>query len=182
MLSWTTACDNNRRSPDQEMDTKENAEEKNEAKFESRAMEKDAQFVVDAYSDGMAEVSLSERAQDKAVTPEVRELAAQMVREHEKKNADLKALADRKQYSVPTELSSRQSNHITRVSENTGIEFDKEYVDEIISDHKDEISMFEKAAEQANDPDVRSFFNNALPELRMHLDKAMTVKEQLKKK
>jgi putative membrane protein len=179
MLSWTAACDNNRQSPDAEMDDKKNAEDKNDAKFEDKAMEKDAQFIVDAYSDGMAEISLSERAKDKASTPEVRDLASMMVTEHKATNAELKALADRKQYSLPSELTSRQSNHITRVAENTGMEFDKEYVDELISDHKDAISMFEKASSQANDPDVRSFFTNGLPKLRMHLDKAMTVKAQL---
>ena len=179
MLSWTTACDNNRQSPDSEMDTKKEAEERNDEKFEDKAMEKDAQFLVDAYSDGLAEISLSERAMDKASTPEVRELAAMMVTEHQRTNADIKAIADRKQYSLPSELTSRQSNHITRVAENTGMEFDKEYVDELISDHKDAISMFEKASSQANDPDVRNFFSTGLPKLRMHLDEARTVKAKL---
>ncbi len=65
-------------------------------------------------------------------------------------------------------------------SDQKGVEYDKNYLSDVISKHEKSIAMYEKAADKSEDADVRKLFSNALPELRNHLDMAMNTKNKLK--
>lgn len=62
--------------------------------------------------------------------------------------------------------------HFRRLADKTGEEFDKEYVDLVVDAHEESIKMFEKAAEDSEDSEVRAFAAQALPSLRAHLEHA----------
>lgn len=165
---------------DSAMDTKEKAEERNDAKFDSKASEADAQYIVDAYSAGMVEVNLSQRALDLAVTSDVKDLAQTMISAHQKMNAELERLAAQKQITIPHDLNDKQISNINSICSKKGRDFDVAYTDQLISDHKDAVSLFEKASENATDKDIRDYFTNGTPMIREHLDKASEIKDRLK--
>jgi putative membrane protein len=168
-------CDRNRNP-----DPVKSAEESNNAKFD-KAGEEDAQYVVNAYSDGLFEIRMAERIKDRASTSDVKELANSMITSHSKLNDDLAALAQRKQISLPQDLTAAQQSEIDRIAEKSGRDVDVAYVDKLVSMHKDAISLFEKVSANGNDPEIRTQFNAALPELRHHVDMAMNVQDRLKK-
>ncbi|MCE3259800.1 MAG: outer membrane protein-like protein, partial [Bacteroidetes bacterium] len=88
-----------------EDDSKKNAEEFNESKFENTGMEDDMEFVIDAADGGMLEVKLGELAKTKATSAEVKEHAQHMIDDHSKANEELKALAAQKNITLPVDLS-----------------------------------------------------------------------------
>jgi len=89
------ACNN----AETKTDTKEVAEDHNEAKFD-KTDEKDAQRVVDAYSSGLYEIRLADTVSKYAVSKEAKNLAAMLGDAHRKINAELKGLAEKKQITV----------------------------------------------------------------------------------
>lgn len=168
------ACNN------KENDPKENAEERNEASLGDKAAEEDAQFMVDAYSSSLMEVRASEQAVQMATMQEVKDIAGTMQTAHTSMNAQLQALAARKNISLPTDLTQDQKDKMNRMSQKTGRDYDEKYVEELIDEHKSAIRLFEKASAQAEDADIKAVFVNGLPELRHHLDMATALQDRMK--
>jgi putative membrane protein len=54
-------------------------------------------------------------------------------------------------------------------------------MDMMVDDHKEDIDMFEKAANNLKDADLKAFAARTLPTLRAHLDSAQTIRETMKK-
>ncbi|MES2725530.1 MAG: DUF4142 domain-containing protein [Bacteroidota bacterium] len=175
LLLVLTSCGD---SP-QTKDTKEVAEDHNDAKFASNDAENDAQYLVDAYSIGIYELEASQHAKQKAASNNVKTLASEMVEAHAKMNVSLKSLADKKQVSVPVKLTDDQMKEIKDCSDKKGAEYDKAYIEKIVSDHEKAIKLSEAAAEKAHDPEIRNLFSSSLPALRHHLEMAMAIKDKM---
>jgi putative membrane protein len=171
------ACNN----AETKTDTKEVAEDHNEAKFD-KADERDAQRVVDAYSSGLYEVRLADSVSKYAVSKEAKNLAVMLAGAHTKINADLKKLAEKKQITLPTDVTPEQARKIADVRDEKKKEIDKEYTSEMVRNHKESIEMFEKSANDCTDADIKSWFGNTLPELRKHLDMAMNSEQKIKER
>ncbi len=175
LLLILTSCGN---SP-QTKDTKEVAENHNEAKFANNDVEKDAQYLVDAYNSGLYELEASQHAKQKAVNSNIKHLAAEMVESHAKMNVSIKSLADKKQVSLPVKLNDDQMKEIKDYSDKKGADYEKAYIDKMVSDHEKAIKLSEEAAEKAHDPEIRNLFNSSLPTLRHHLEMAMAIKDKM---
>jgi uncharacterized protein (DUF305 family) len=51
----------------------------------------------------------------------------------------------------------------------SGAEFDRAYIKMMVSDHKKDVSVFEKQSTRAADPDLKAFAGKTLPTLQQHL-------------
>lgn len=164
----------------QKKDTKESAEDHNDAKFASNSAEDDAQYLVDAYSIGLYEIEASQHAKQKAVGNSVKDLASQMIESHAKMNMSIKSFAGKKQVSLQEGLTEDQMKDIKDRSDKKGSAYDKDYLDKIISDHEKAIKLSEEAAEKAHDPEIRNLFNGSLAALRHHVEMAMELRDKMK--
>ena len=153
-------------------DSKEIAEEQNEQKFEDSDLEDDTDFVVKAADGGMLEVQLAELALTKASSPKVKEFAQTMITDHSKANEELKSLAQSKNISLPTSLSEENQKDYNDLAEKSGAEFDKAYCEFMVKDHKDDLEKFKKAADDAEDPDLKTWAAGKVPVLEHHLSMA----------
>lgn len=161
-------------------DSTEVAEEQNEQKFEDSNLEKDTDFAVKAADGGMLEVQLGKLAATNGSSAEVKKFAQMMVDDHTKANDELKALALQKNITLPTALSDKHQKKYTDLSEKTGKDFDKDYIDFMVSDHKDVIDLFEKQAEDGNDADIKAWAAGKVPTLRHHLEMAQSAEDVVK--
>lgn len=161
--------------------TKEVAEDQNDAKF-SNKKENDAEFLVIAAEINLEEIELGQLAQTRGTASEITEIGKMMETEHSKANADLQALAESKQISIPTLLTEDGVNAKEDLTKTDAKNFDKEYVDKMVSGHKDAISKFEDAAKDANDPDIRNWASTMVPVLRQHLDKFIVLQDKYNKR
>lgn len=177
LIALSVAC-NNQPKPE---DSKEIAEDKNEAVMEDRKDEKDAQFLVNAAEINLKEISLGQLAQSKSTMKDVQELGKMMETEHTKTLADLKALADKKSIAIPTSITEDGQKEYDKLNEKTGNDFDKDYCDAMVKGHKDAIDKFEKASMDAKDADIRAWASSVLPALHKHLEHAQTCEEKCKK-
>jgi putative membrane protein len=163
---------------DQTEDSKEIAEEHNEAKFENT---KDAQFLVNAAEINIEEILLGQLAQQNSIMTDVKELGKMMEKAHRKSLAQLSDLASAKQITIPTSSTDKAKSDYKKLSEKSGISFDKDYCNRMVSAHKDAISRFEKASTESNDADIREWATTTLPDLRKHLDYALNCQKACEK-
>jgi putative membrane protein len=160
-------------------DSKEVAEEQNEQKLEDTNLEDDSEFVVAAADGGMLEVQLAQLALTKATSPKVKEFAQTMVDDHSKANEELKSLAQTKNITLPSTISEEKQKDYNDLSEKSGNEFDKAYSDYMVKDHKDDVDKFKKAAEGAEDADIKTWAANKVPVLEHHLSMAETMEDEV---
>jgi len=132
----------------------------------------DRSFVEKAAKGGMAEVELGKFAQEHASNEQVKQFAARMVQDHSKANEELRSLAQAKGVTVPGGPSHKDNHEMSKLSKLTGADFDREYMDSMVKDHKKDVKEFQKEADKAKDADVKNFAANTLPTLQEHLKMA----------
>ena len=144
---------------------------------------RDKKFVEEAAGGGMLEVQASQLALQRATDPEVKQFAAQMVKDHEKVNEQLKTLVAPMKAPPPAELPMMMRRKLNSLSKEQGARFDDEYVDKIgVDAHKDTVKLFEKAAKDLDDPELRTFAAATLPSLKHHLTMAQQLDAKNDKK
>ena len=141
----------------------------------------DGQFLSKAAMINMEEIQLGHLAGQNGTMNDVKELGKMMEEDHTKSQSDLVALARKKSITIPSTLDSNAQNDYKKLSAETGMGFDKDFCDMMVSGHKEAIALFEKESTQANDSDIRQWAVSVLPTLHKHLDDAMTCQEKCKK-
>jgi putative membrane protein len=129
----------------------------------------DAEFMAKAASGGMLEVQLGQQLAQKATTPEAKQFAQQMVIDHTKNNAELKALAAQKNITLPTTLGKDQQQVYDDVLAEKGPALDQKYVKAMLADHGEDIKSYQEVVTKAGDRDIKNFAQKTLPVLQMHL-------------
>ena len=159
-------------------DSTEMAEDQNEETVDNKK-EDDVEFAVEAADDGMLEVQLGTLALTKASSPQVKQYAQMMVDDHTKANDELKALAQQKNITLPTTLSNESQRIYDNFKEKTE-GFDKDYMDQMVKDHRDVIDDFEEQAKEGEDAQVKTWASSKLVALQSHLQEAERLQETLK--
>jgi putative membrane protein len=137
-------------------------------------------FLVKAANGGMAEVKMGELASQKSANSKVKGMGEMMVRDHTAGNAEVKTLAGQLNVNLPATVGEDKQKAFDDLSGKKGKDFDKAFVDQMIRDHKEAIDLFKKAVDDVKDPNVRTFANNTLPKLQMHLDSFKVVQKIIK--
>lgn len=140
----------------------------------------DRQFIERAAAGGMAEVQLGQLAQQKASSDEVKVFAARMVREHTESNAELMRLAQAKGIGLPADVPKSAHGDIDKVGKLSGAEFDRQYMQHMVSDHRKTVAEFKKASESARDLEVKAFAGKTLPRLQDHLNQAQAIQKSVR--
>jgi len=139
------------------------------------------EFALKAASGGMMEVQLGQLAQKNGQSQRVKNFGAMMVKDHSKANTELKAIAATKNITLPTSLIPEHQEHVDMLQKVTGADFDKQYMEMMTKDHKEDIDEFDKASKSSADADLKAFAAKTLPVLKVHLDSAQAVNNSLKK-
>ena len=62
----------------------------------------------------------------------------------------------------------------------TGDRFDRQYLGNIIENHKKSVKLFERESKSGEDAELKSWATNTLPTLKHHLDMAQSVEREVK--
>ncbi len=132
----------------------------------------DNTFVMNAAKGGMAEVELGKLAVQKASSDQVKQFGQRMVDDHGKANDELKALAQQKNITVPSEIDAKHKAEIDRLSKLSGAAFDREYMRAMLMDHRKDVNEFRVESKSGKDADVKAWAAKTLPTLEEHLKQA----------
>jgi putative membrane protein len=136
-------------------------------------------FLKKAASAGIAEVELGKLAEQRGSSPAVKAYGKMMVTDHTAANAELKTLAAKKGYELPTKLDAKEAATREELSTMSGAKFDQAYMATMTSDHDKVVEDFEQASKSSTDDDVKRFAAKTLPVLEGHLAKAKEIQANL---
>jgi putative membrane protein len=143
---------------------------------------------------GNAEVKLGQLALERAQSPQVKEFAQMMVRDHSRAGSDLKQAVSRHDVATPTGLDAEHQQLFDRLSKLRGSEFDREYMKAMVDGHMKVKSMLQSRA--AGEPGstvratgtsgtattqldmaVNQWASKSLPTVQQHLQKAEQIRD-----
>lgn len=137
-------------------------------------------FFMKAAKGGMMEVEAGKLAQSNAASTEVKNFGSKMVADHTRASNDLKTLAATKNVTLPAVLEGDHRDHLTDLGKKSGNEFDKAYMEMMVDDHDKTVDMFEDAANNNKDADIKAFAAKTLPVLREHQQMAKDLNAKVK--
>lgn len=176
-IAFFAACGNENKTED----SKEVAQEQNDAKFDDTNIEDDTKWATNAAEGGMLEVQLGNLAQTNASSQQIKDFGKMMADDHSKANEELMALAARKNISLPTALGEAKQKDYDDLAAKKGADFDKAYADFMVSDHKKDIDAYQKEANDGKDPDIKAWAGGKVPTLQHHLQMAEAARDAVKK-
>jgi predicted outer membrane protein len=136
-------------------------------------------FLYKAYQDGKAEIQLAHLALMQASNEQVKAFAQQMITDHTTANAQIIQLAQQNNLALPNEMSPEQLRSFVSLMGKSGADFDREYMDVNIEDHRKAIAGTTEQAQNATDAGIKAFAQKVLPTLNAHLAKATDIRQSL---
>ena len=136
----------------------------------------DSTFATKAAQGGMAEVKLGELAKEKASSQPVKDFGQKMIDDHSKANDELKGIAGRKGITLPQSLDPKDQATYDGLAKLSGPAFDRDYMRDMVTDHRTDVNEFKREANAGRDPQVKSFAESTLPTLQEHLEQAKTTR------
>jgi putative membrane protein len=141
----------------------------------------DSRFMMKAAEGGMAEVQMGNLAKDRASSDAVKQFGQRMVDDHTKAGDELKSLASQKNVTLPTDVDAETKTVMDHLQTLNGAAFDQAYMSHMVSDHKEDVSEFQREASSGRDADVKAWAAKTLPTLQDHLKQAQEVNSKLGK-
>lgn len=131
------------------------------------ALDKD--YLKDAAQSNLEEVQFAPVVAQKALESADKQFGQRMKSDHARANRELKSLASRLGYALPTEVSDEQKAIMQRLSKFQGAEFDAAYKQEMIRDHTQDIAEAKREISLGRNPLVKANARKTLTLLQMHL-------------
>jgi len=134
----------------------------------SSLSEKDKTFMKRAAKGGMMEVAMGQVAEQKGQSEDVKSFGKRMVTDHGKANDELKSIASKKGFQLPSKEHSVKWTS------------DKAYIDMMVQDHEKDLAEFKEEATSGSDSDVKKFADDTAKMVQEHLDLAKETQGKLK--
>jgi predicted outer membrane protein len=136
-------------------------------------------FLATAYQDGLAEIQLSQLAQQRASSESVKKFAQRMIDQHTALNNAITQLAQTKSIALPSAPSSDLQEQLSSLSAQSGDQFDRAYMRSNVTAHEKDSTAARLQSQQGTDQDVRMLAMTTLPLLKTHLAAAEEISAQL---
>ena len=136
----------------------------------------DKNFIENAAKCGMEELAISRVVVERTTNPQVKSFAQMVVDDHSSANDALMSIASAKGVKLP----AKDMDDAKKWSKKSAKGLDEDYVEKMVSAHKDAVKLFEKEADKGEDAETKAFARATLPKLQHHLEMAMDLKKTVK--
>ncbi len=107
---------------------------------------------------------------------ELKQHSLMMWKDHKSLEAELKGYVAKH----PAIIIPKDTSTIITITDKTGADWDKAWIDKIIEEHDELLNKFQSARSNINDPVLVILITNAIPVLRSHLAMAKTLQSHFK--
>jgi putative membrane protein len=133
-------------------------------------------FITEAIQGDLAEVKMGQLAQQKGQSQQVKQFGQMLEKDHGMHEQKAKQMAESMGVTPPSQPSSDHQAIYNKLSKLSGAEFDKEFAQAMVKDHREDISDFEKEAK--NSGTLGNFAQQTLPTLQKHLQMAQQIMQE----
>ncbi len=130
-------------------------------------------FIMKASASDVFEIESSKLALQKG-NDATKAFAQQMVTDHEKTTAELKALlaSGKVQGNPVATLNEDFKEEVDELAKLDGDEFNEEYIDDQVEAHEDAVDLFKRYAEEGENAELKAWAAKTLPALQHHYQMA----------
>jgi putative membrane protein len=131
-------------------------------------------FVKQVAVSDIFEIEAGKLAQQKATAAPVKSFASQMEKDHTKTSTELKGLVSggKVKAQLPTAMDESHKSKLDKLKGLSGADFDKQYVSDQQSAHKDAVDLFERYAKGGENAELKSWAGKTVPALKHHKEMA----------
>jgi len=154
------------------------------------------QFRAKMTSSDAFEITSSKIAETHATNAQIKDFAAMMIRDHTASTDKLVALGAINKASIEKKMepgkdgkfasndlfSMSQANELNSLNSKSNADFDKTYMNDQVSGHKDAVAMLEEYAKSGDNAKLKAFAAEVLPTVKSHLEMAQKIDAELDKK
>lgn len=126
-------------------------------------------FIESALSDGMMEIEMADLAIKRSGNAHINSIAAMIKSDHQKAGNELKALASKKKWTVPSAMLDQHRAMLQELRDTDSDKFDRKYLDMMADAHEKAIQRFERMALTDFDTDLKNWASKSLPALKTHM-------------
>jgi putative membrane protein len=137
----------------------------------------DKKFIKKVARASTNEVALSQLADSRTSSPEVKSFAKMMITDHTRANSDLSSLAKTKGIDVDEQVAEGNLDDVSSLSSKSGVDFDKAYSKLMVSAHTGAVKLFQDEVATGKDPEVVAFAKKYVDILSMHLEHAVSLEK-----
>jgi putative membrane protein len=141
----------------------------------ARSENPDQMFIKDAISDNLLEVQLGQIAQDKATDADVKQFAAQLVKDHTQSLQKLRQLAKSSNIETQDQLKPVHQAKLQEMQKLPADAFTRKYVVGQYGHHVMDVLEFSWQAQNAQNASIKQFASDTLPILRRHQEHAQQI-------
>ncbi|MEB2848356.1 DUF4142 domain-containing protein [Rhizobiales bacterium RZME27] len=126
-------------------------------------------FILQTSASDVFEIESSKLALQKG-DDATKAFAQQMITDHEKTTAELKALltSGKVQGNPVTALTDDHKEEVDDLAKLEGAEFNEEYIDDQVEAHEDAVDLFKRYGEEGENADLKAWAAKTLPALEHH--------------
>jgi putative membrane protein len=143
------------------------------------ASDDDKKFLAFAAQADQNEIAVSQVAEQKATNPDVKAFAQKMVREHKQMTASMKPFAEKWSITPPMGPDADHQKEIDKLNGKSGADFDKEYMDAMVSDHSAALDKFTSEVKDTQDPAFKKAVTEGKDKVAAHKNMAYDLKKKL---
>jgi putative membrane protein len=122
-----------------------------------------------AHSD-QNEIQLSRLVLEKGVTGMAKDHANMMITDHTKSTADLKALAKKKNVTLPTDMDAEHKAIATQMRALSGQALEQRFMQQMVTDHQKTLNTMQAHLGMTQDAELKGFITKTTPVIQKHLN------------
>jgi putative membrane protein len=136
----------------------------------------DRTFLEMAVQSNLFEIESSNLAKTKTSNPQVIAYADNMIKMHTTAQDAIKALAEKRKFSIATELNDKNKSIRNNLNALSGAEFDKAYINAQVTGHQATQADFQTEIDNGKDAELKAFAVQNKPMIDQHLVDALAIK------
>ena len=134
---------------------------------------------------GLTEVQLGKLAAERGSSPDVKSFGQMMVKDHTQAANELKPIAMQLNVQQPTQVDQKHKDLADKLSKLQGNEFDREYINAMVTGHEEVAGKLRTRVEQKTAPNdageqkLTQWATMALPTVQKHLERAREIQKKV---
>lgn len=139
----------------------------------------DKMWVTKAHQTNLAEIKLGKMAQNKSQNTAVTSVGRDLVSDHSSLDSQIKMAARNMNISLPSQPSQQQQSMAQQLSQESGSQFNNDWVTKLIAGHRKAIQMTKQEIQNGSSMKIKNMANHALPILQEHLQHLQSAQRKL---
>ncbi|MDF7812756.1 DUF4142 domain-containing protein [Hymenobacter sp. YC55] len=129
----------------------------------------DPTFMKSAAHSDQNEMQLSKLVLEKGATGMAKTHADMMITDHTNSTANLKAIAQKKNVTLPTDMDAEHKAIAEQMRKLSGKELEKKFMDQMVIDHQKTLNTMAAHKAMTKDTDLQTFITKTTPVIEKHL-------------